>query len=181
MRVGCVGLNCFGVVDELLVKEELADVGDVAASEGGVSLVEGGVDVRENCDSLVGRGLSRLGMHTVDVSGAPSVVAGESGVVLQDTVLVGELDTTEHRVVDVACISRVTVAASNNAPVDTGAVAVPGFKSNLRDGLTSPSVNDLDVECQRHTWVAIGDVFANIFARNPCRTVSQGRRRPVLS
>lgn len=48
LRVGRVGRAGFGGGDEGLVEEELADVGDVAAGEGLVLLVDGGVDMGED-------------------------------------------------------------------------------------------------------------------------------------
>jgi hypothetical protein len=44
-----VWLKSLGLVDELLVEEELADMGDVATSEGLVLSVDCSVDVRKNC------------------------------------------------------------------------------------------------------------------------------------
>lgn len=83
----------------------------------------------------------------MNVSGASSVVAWKCRVELQDAVLVGELNTTEHSVVDVARVSSVAVATSNNTTVHAGAIAVPGFKGDLRDWLASCGVDDLDIEC----------------------------------
>lgn len=80
------------------------------------------------------------------VRGAPSVVAGEGCIELQDAVLIAELDTTEHRVVNVACIGSIAITASNHAAVDTSAVAVPQFKCDLRDWLAGLGVNDLYIK-----------------------------------
>lgn len=49
LRVGGVGLDGFGIGDELLVEEQLADVRDVATGEGLVLLVDGRVDVCKDC------------------------------------------------------------------------------------------------------------------------------------
>ena len=105
----------------------------------------------------------------MNVGGASSVVTGESCVELQDSVLIGELDATEHRVVDVASIGSVAVAVRNNASVHTSAVAVPRLEGNLRDRLASRGVDNLDIERQGHTRVAVSNILTDILARNPCR------------
>ena len=105
MSVRRVWLESLGLVDEFLVEEELTDVGDVATSESLVLSIDSGVDVSKNC-SVVSTCFWKLRLQrTVYVSGASSVVARESGVKLQDAVIVAELDAAEHGVVDVACIS----------------------------------------------------------------------------
>ena len=113
------------------------------------------------------RSVDAIGLHTMDVSGASRVVTREGGVELQNTVLVAELDTAEHGVIDVARVSSVAVAASDYTTVDTSTVAVPGLKSDLWDGFTGVSVNDLNIESQRHTRITLSDVLADILARHP--------------
>jgi len=103
----------------------------------------------------------------MDVGGTSSVVAREGCIELQDSVLIGELDATEHGVVDVASISSVAVATSNNAAIDTSAVAVPRLECNLWDWFAGRGVDDLDVERQGHTRVAVSDVLADILAGDP--------------
>jgi len=49
LRVGRVRLDGFGLSDEGLVEEELADVRDVATGQGLVLLVDSRVDVCEDC------------------------------------------------------------------------------------------------------------------------------------
>lgn len=109
----------------------------------------------------------------MDVGSASSVVAGESRIELQDSVLVAELDTAEHGIVEVGCIGNVAVTVCDNATVNTSGVAVPCLESNLRDWLASVGIDELDIESQRHTWVAIGNVLADVFARDPCVAVSR--------
>lgn len=111
-----------------------------------------------------------VGLHTMNVSCASSVVTRKGGVKLQNTVLVAKLDAAEHGVVDVARIGSVAVATSNYTTVHTSAVAMPGLKGNLRDRLTGPGVNDLNIESQGYTRVAISDVLADVLAGNPYTT-----------
>jgi hypothetical protein len=49
LRVGGVGLDGFGVGNELLVEEELADVRDVATCQSLILLVDGRIDVCKDC------------------------------------------------------------------------------------------------------------------------------------
>lgn len=176
--VGGVGLDGFSVVYEFLVKVELADVRDVAAGEGLVLCVDGRINVGKHCVVVSwDSGWSAIVTLTVDVRGTSGVVAWECRVELQDTVLIGELDTTEHGIVDVARISRVAVAVGNYTTVHAGTVAVPGFESNPGDRLASCGVDDLDIECQGHARVAISDVLTDIFARDPCMGCELWERR----
>lgn len=122
---------------------------------------------RTVCGSIRRWGNEEQSRLTVNVGGASSVVTRERCIELQDSILVGELDTTVHGVVDVAGIGRVAVATSNNATVHAGTVAVPSLEGNLWDGLAGCGVDDLDVKCQRYTRVAVSDVLADILARDP--------------
>lgn len=103
----------------------------------------------------------------MNVRGATGVVAGKDGVKLEDAVLVAELDAAEHGVVDVAGIGRVSIATSDHTAVDACAVAVPCLKSNLRNRLAGRGIDELDVESQWYSSIAISDVLADIFARDP--------------
>ena len=104
LRVGGVGLNGLGLVDEILVEEELADVrGDATGGNVGV----------------VGEKSCSRGRHQVDVGRASGVVAGENGVELDDSVFIGALDTTTVGAVQTALASR------GNARVHTRGVASP--------------------------------------------------------
>lgn len=103
----------------------------------------------------------------MNVSGASSIVARESSVKLQDSVLIAELNTAEHGVINVGCVSRVSVSVSNYATVHAGGIAVPGFERNLRNGLAGRGIDDLNIKCQRHARVAISNILTNVFARNP--------------
>jgi hypothetical protein len=103
----------------------------------------------------------------MNVSGASSIVTGERCIELQDSILVGELDTTIHSVVDVASIGSVAVAVSNNAAVYASTVAVPGLEGDLLDRLASRGVDDLDIERQGYTRVAVSNILADILARDP--------------
>lgn len=107
----------------------------------------------------------------MDVCSASSIVTWEGCVELEDTIFVAELDTTEHGVVEIGGISGVAIAASDHTTIDTCAVAVPCLEGDLRDRLTSPGVDDLDIKSQGYTRVTISDVLADVFARDPCREV----------
>jgi hypothetical protein len=44
---------------------------------------------------------------------------------------------------------------------------VPGLERDLWEGFAGRGIDDLNIERQRHTRVAISDVLANVFTRNP--------------
>lgn len=97
------------VVDELLVPEQVAHEGVVAARHGAVLQLRR-ANVRDD----------------VRVRRAARVVAREEGAELRDTIGVGRLDATEPGAVDVAGIgSAGAVVGGDDARVDTGRVAVP--------------------------------------------------------
>jgi hypothetical protein len=56
---------------------------------------------------------------TVDVGGTAGVVTGEDSLELDDTVVVGLLETTEEGSVDVGVVVGVPVSAGDDAGVDT--------------------------------------------------------------
>ena len=109
LGVASVRLNGVNSLNEVLVEEHLADVGDRSTSQG-VVVVDSGVE-------SVG--------HDVDVGGAAGVVTREQGVELYDTALVGLVDTAQESVIDVGLITTITVTASDDTGVDTSGVAVP--------------------------------------------------------
>lgn len=94
--LGVVGVRVdgVGIVDQVLVKESLADVAgaDVVAER--AVLVHGDVGVDED----------------VDVGGTAGVVAREDGLEHGHTVLIGLLNTAEESLVDVGCVAGVAVA-----------------------------------------------------------------------
>lgn len=92
-----------------MVEEDLADVRGGSATVGAVA-EDGAVEVSQD----------------VDVGGTAGVVTWEDGGELGDTVILGGLETTEEGGVDVRGVRAVTVAACDNAGVDTGGVAVWG-------------------------------------------------------
>lgn len=150
LGVGVVGGEGLDGGDEVLVEEGLADVGsgDLVA-EGAVG-VEGGVVVD----------------HQVDVGGTGGVVAGEDGLELGNTILIGGLDAAEPGLVDVGLVGGVTVTAGDDAGVDTGGVAVPHLKVDIGDRLASVDVDDLVVEDNVDTLLVLDDVAADRLARD---------------
>ena len=49
---------------------------------------------------------------------------------------------------------------------------MPGLKRDLWERLAGRGIDDLDIESQRHTRVAVSDVLANVLTRNPSGIVS---------
>lgn len=75
----------------------------------------------EAADGVVLEDLGLVGGvgEDVDVGGAAGVVAGEDGLELGDTLLVGLLETTEEGCVEVGLVIGVAIAAGGNTRVDT--------------------------------------------------------------
>lgn len=93
MSVGGVWGGSFDEGDEILVEEELSDVGDIS------TIV---CAVRVRCSVEVSK--------NVDVGGSASIVTWEQGGELCNTLSVGWLETTEEGLVDVGQIRGVTIA-----------------------------------------------------------------------
>lgn len=107
LGVGAVGRGLLDGADEVLVEEELADVGGLGAVEAGdgVVLQDGG---------LVG-GVA----EDVDVGGAAGVVTREEGLELDDTLFVAGLDSAQESGVEVRGVILVAVSAGRDTGVDT--------------------------------------------------------------
>lgn len=106
-------------VDEVLVEEELAYVGDVASVVGSV-LEDGAVKVHGD----------------VDVRGTTRVVAGEVGDELGDAGGVSDAVAAEEGVVQVARISETsTISTRHDAPIDSGSVGVPDVEVSSHDAV----------------------------------------------
>lgn len=141
-----VGVVWVGGLDggaQRLVEEELTDVRDGAAGVGAVAL---------QSRVLVNDG--------VDVGRATFVVAGEDGVELGNTVVVGGLEATQEGAVQAA------LASSVDARVDAGAVAVPDVEEHVGDGLAGVDVDELHLQVQGDTKLVLGDVLLDELAGN---------------
>lgn len=109
--------------------------------------------------------LSGIGMYQdVDMGCSSSVVAGENGCELRDTVVVRLLDAAQERSVEVGRVRRVAVALGHDARVDARGVAVPDFNVDVRDWVACIYVNDLVVKEDVDTCLIFGDILADVFA-----------------
>lgn len=150
LGVGVVGGEKLDLGDQVLVEEGLANVTSIVVHAQGLVGEQRGVGVN----------------HDVDVGGTAGVVAREDGLELSNTIIVGQLDTTQPGVVDVGLVGAVTVAAGNNTGVDTGRIAVPHLEVDIRDRLASVDINDLVVKNDIETTLVLDDVLADILASN---------------
>jgi len=110
-------------------------------------------------DGAVGQLLTILVNQQMDVRRTAGVVTGENTVELNDTVIVGLLDTTKEGGVEAGL-------RATDARVDASGVAVPHLDEVVGDGLASVDVNDLVVEGDRHTALTLGNILAYELARN---------------
>lgn len=135
--------------------------------------------------------------HTVYVGSATSVVTGEDGLKLGNTILVGLLQATKECVVQIFLVVRVAVAFRLDARVNTldfvsicfrlyvdnmityRRIAVPDIHVDLRNRLASLGVDKLDVEEKRNTLLILRDVRANQFTSDICyRLAMQNKQYP---
>lgn len=120
--------------------------------------------------SIRGDGISGVSI-TVDMGGTAGIVTGEDGLHVDNTVLVTGLDTAEPGSVEVGSVRGVTVAAGNNAGVDTGGVAVPEIGVDSLQGLTGVCIDQLDVHVERDALLVLDDILPDELAGNIVRTL----------
>ena len=107
----------------------------------------------------------------MNVGGATSIVTGESGLELCDTVNVGLLNAAVPGVVDVALVGRVTVALRNDTGINAGGVAVPHLKIDVGDGLASVNIDNLVVKNGGYTFLAFHEVTTDPLSTNIIRAL----------
>jgi hypothetical protein len=102
-------------------------------------------------------------------------VAGEQSLESNHAVIVSQLNTTKHSVVDVGQVTLVAVPASDNATIDTRGIAVPDLGVGLRNHLAGVHVDDLNVERQRDTGLVLDNILADELACYPVRSLGRLR------
>lgn len=147
---GVVGEGSLDLGDQVLVEEELADVGDVAASKG-----------------VVGQNMGVGMSNDVNVSGTARVVTGENGLELGNTIGVGLLDSTKEGLVQVGGIVAVAVHRALDTGVDTGGIAVPDIPVQVLDRLTGVDVNELTIHDEGNTSLTIGHILTDELTLDP--------------
>lgn len=124
--------------------------------------------------------------HTVDVRSATSVMAREDSLELSDTIIVGLLQATKERVVQVGRVVGVTIAAGLNTGVNTlnmlvcgftktckmivtySRVAVPDIHVDFRSRLAGLGVDKLDIEEKGDALLVLCDIRTDHFTSNIC-------------
>jgi hypothetical protein len=149
---GIVGISGLNLGDEVLIEEELTNVGYAATGDGAVGQ-EGSVHVA----------------NYVNMCGAAAVVTGEDGAEGSNTVLIRLLKAPQSRVVEIGSVVAVTVARILNAGVYTGGIAVPHVPVELRDGLARANVDELRVHIVEDTGLVVDNILAVELALNPER------------
>lgn len=124
--VGVVGVGGLDLLNEILVVEELSNVGGVATSKGVVGQ-ESGVDVSND----------------VVVGSAAVIVTREEGQEGNDTILISALNTTKESGVVIGKVGGVTIARGDKARVDTGSIAAPNLGEHVGNGLAGLNIDVL--------------------------------------
>ena len=83
-----------------------------------------------------------------------------------NTLVVGGGDTAEERLVQVGRVGALAVSRGNNARVHARRVAVPKVNVDVGNRLASVDIDDLDVHGEGHALLRLGDVLANVLARD---------------
>lgn len=141
---GVVGVGSLNFGNQVLVEEELTDVGDVTTSQG-----------------VVGQNMGIGVSDNVNVGSAAGVVTGENGLELGHAIGVGLLDSTEEGLVEVGGIITVAVHRALDTRVDTSSVAVPDIPVQVLDRLAGVDVNELAIHDEGNTSLAIRDILAD--------------------
>lgn len=95
---------------------------------------------------------------------AAHIVSWEQRIELRNPFVVGRLQTTEERRVDVRDVEDVAVSLRHDPGVHAGAVAVPDLEHGVGDGVAGRHVDYLGVEDEVDAYLGLGDVFADVFS-----------------
>lgn len=147
--VGVVRGKSLDFFTEVLGPEELSDVLNRAVVD---------LDCAVGRDRCIGVS-EEMGMGSTSL-----VMTGEDGLKLNNTIVVGDLDTTKE--------SGVQTSLGANAGVNTSGVAVPDVGGQVGDSIAGRYVDVLDLEEQRHsvTELCFDDVGSQVFADDVVRT-----------
>ena len=151
--VRVVRIGSLNLADQILVEEELANVGDVSA---GQSVIGQDVGVRVGDDMDMGR--------------TAGVVTGEQSLELGHAVRVRFLNAAQERLVEVRGVVAIAVHRALNARVHTGGVAVPHIPVQILDWLAGVDVDELAVEDEWDSGLAIAHVGSDELSFHPERT-----------
>jgi len=102
----------------------------------------------------------------MSMSGASLVMSREDCLKLNDTIMIGDLNTTKE--------SGVQTSLGANAGVNTSGIAVPNVSGQIGDSIAGGDINVLDLEEQRHSVaeLLLDDVGSQVFADDVVRTGS---------
>lgn len=104
------------------------------------------------------------------MSCATAVVARVDGGEFDHTVGVGLLDATKSGAVQVRSIGRVSVAVRLDTRVDSSRVAVPDIEPSTNQRLASVDVDELSLQDDLDSRLAISHVRTNVFTLDVERT-----------
>lgn len=102
----------------------------------------------------------------VSMSRAALVMPGEQGRELDDTVLVGQLQTTRMGAIDVAGIVSVSVSLVDQTAIDPTGVRVPEVDHDVWQWLTGHEIEDLDIQNEVYARLLLPDIAADVFSRD---------------
>lgn len=136
-----------GFGDEILIEEDLSNVGDVSSSIGTV-LIGSSVEMGED----------------VEVGGSAGVMTWEEGGKLCDSLVRGWLKLSHEGGVQVAEVGRVSVTAGDNTRVNTGGVACPDLDDSVGDWVTGCHIDDLGIKDELDTLLVLTGILTDILS-----------------
>lgn len=95
------------------------------------------------------------------VSGSSTIVTGEHGEELDNSIRVGFLDASQGRVIQIADVIRVAVTSGHQTRVDTRGVAVPDVPKETHNRLACLHVDELTVQDNGHAGLVLAKVGPN--------------------
>lgn len=93
---------------------------------------------------------------------------GENCVELGDTILIGQLNTSEPGFVQDGDIVRVAIAAVIGTGVNTSSITVEYLVKGTDDRLTSTGIKNLEIVMYGDAFHIFSEVGANVFTGNIC-------------
>lgn len=144
--VRVVRVDCFDRVDEILIPEDLAYVGDRSTRQSPITQ-HSGIEVRNH----------------MMVRRAPAIMARKDRLKRDYAIRVALLDAAQERSVDVGGVGGVAVAVFYDARVDACAVAVPDVPPDPLDGLAGRYVKELAFDYDGHARLGFAKVGPDEF------------------
>lgn len=123
------------------------------------------------CIGPVVEDLSTALSDDMDVRGSSLVVTGENCVKGSNSITIDLRNTSQEGFVKVGRICIVTVAGRHDAAVHSSGVCLPGLQVQASGHVASADINVLVLKVDRHTFLILGNIGAEVFSSDVVRTL----------